>query len=112
MADAFKEMTVWPGAPNTPNHTYLLDSDRATAYIPEGAKKPVYFNQPLVIDKRGRKFTLLKKNPFKMTAPDPTLILVKGSKGLTYSIDPIAKTCSCPGFMFRGKCKHLSILDK
>ena len=35
---------------------------------------------------------------------------VKGSKGNQYTVtvdNDIAVSCTCPGYTFRGKCKHL-----
>jgi hypothetical protein len=102
---AYKEITVWND--NIPNHTYLLDGDKMVAYIKHGSRKPYYFKKPIQIDKRGRKFEELKKNPFK-TEIKTELIEVQGSKGNKYFVDPEAKTCTCPGFTFRGACKHIN----
>jgi hypothetical protein len=63
------------------------------------------------IDRRGRKFEKLVPNPFEITgapAADPTVVEVQGSKGQIYRVDLEAKTCTCPGFTFRGACKHLA----
>ena len=40
-------------------------------------------------------------------------IQVKGSKGKTYTVTKQGDTwkCSCPGFQFRGKCKHITNLQ-
>ena len=107
--EAVKETTVWEGAVQA-NHTYLLDGTKMVAYIPFGKGKPFYFKNPITIDKRGRKFEKLKKNPFKEVKQDPSLIEVKGSKGNSYWVDPEAKTCTCPGYTFRGACKHITDL--
>ena len=109
--DAVKEITEWSDG-SAVNHTYLLDGTKMVAYIPFGKGKPFYFKSPITIDKRGRKFEKLKKNPFKEVKQDPSLIEVKGSKGNSYWVDPDAKTCTCPGFTFRGACKHISELVK
>jgi uncharacterized Zn finger protein len=37
---------------------------------------------------------------------------VSGSKGNVYSIDTDDKTCTCPGYMHRGTCKHIMELVK
>ena len=107
--EAVLETTVWSDE-KAVNHIYLLDGAKMVAYIPFGKGKPFYFKNPIGIDKRGRKFEKLKKNPFKEVKQDPTLVEVKGSKGNSYWVDPEAKTCTCPGFTFRGTCKHISEL--
>jgi len=95
---------VWNG--NTPNHTYLLNGNKITAYIREGETEAVYFKTPLMFDKRNRKFITLSVNPFK-TVVKSDKILIEGSRGAVYELDKTHKTCSCPGFQFRRKCKHV-----
>lgn len=103
---ALRETTDW-GKASVPNHVYLLDGNNLVAYIKHGTKNPFYFKNPIKgFDKRGRKFVEVKPNPFKQKKVAAT-IEVKGSKGNVYYVDPEAKTCTCPGFTFRGICKHL-----
>ncbi len=103
---ALREITEW-SSPTMPNHTYLLDGNTLVAYIKQGEKTPYYFKNGIKgFDKRGRKFVEVKPNPFKQKKVSNT-ITVQGSKGQTYYVDPDAKTCTCPGFQFRGTCKHL-----
>ena len=104
--EAFKEVTDWGNA-SAPNHTYLLDGNNLVAYIKQGDTSPFYFKNPIKgFDKRGRKFVVVKSDVFKVKKESNT-IAVQGSKGQTYYVDPEAKTCTCPGFQFRGNCKHL-----
>ena len=91
-----------------PAHTYLLDGNNLVAYIKKNETEPFYFKSPIKgFDKRGRKFATITPNPFKVKKQS-NLITVKGSKGNEYTIDPEEKTCNCPGFTFRGTCKHLA----
>jgi hypothetical protein len=90
-----------------PAHIYLLDGNNLVSYIKSGETEPFYFKNPIKgFDKRGRKFEIVKPNPFK-AKKQSNLIEVQGSKGQVYSVDPEAKTCTCPGFQFRGDCKHI-----
>ena len=90
-----------------PAHTYLLDGNNLVAYIKKNETQPFYFKNPIKgFDKRGRKFATVTPNPFKVKAQS-NLITVKGSNGNEYTIDPEEKTCTCPGFTFRGACKHV-----
>lgn len=110
--EAVKEVTVWDGDAQ-PNHVYLLDGDKAVAYIKFGKGAPFYFKNGFRIDKRGRKFEKLKVNPFdkvEEVPADPAIIQVQGSKGQTYTVNTEEQTCSCPGFTFRGTCKHIKEL--
>jgi hypothetical protein len=102
---AYKETTVWNDVTNI-NHTYLLDGDKMVAYIKFGDTNPFYFKSPIRIDKRGRKFEALTVNPFD-TKVKSSIVEVQGSKGNVYYVDPDDKTCTCPGFSFRGSCKHI-----
>jgi hypothetical protein len=108
---AVKEITVWKDG-STANHTYLLDGDKLVAYIRKDTTEPFYFKQPIKGFSRSyRKFEELKTNPFKDAEKKTksTTIRVSGSKGSTYEVDTDAQTCTCPGFRFRGSCKHLEI---
>ena len=94
-----------------PAHIYLLDGNNLVSYIKSGDTEPFYFKNPIKgFDKRGRKFATVTPNPFKVKTQS-NLITVKGSNGKEYTIDPDAKTCTCPGFTFRGSCKHLGKHD-
>ena len=105
------ETTVWKGS-KAPNHTYLLDGSNLVAYIKFGEKSPFYFKNPIKgFDKRGRTFIKGDRNLFAKVKTTLT-IEVKGSKGNSYYIDPEAKTCTCPGFTYRGACKHITDLVK
>ena len=89
-------------------HVYLLDGNKLVSYIKSGDTEPFYFKNPIKgFDKRGRKFATVTPNPFKVKTQS-NLIKVKGSNGKEYTIDPEAKTCNCPGFTFRGACKHMA----
>lgn len=104
--EAYKEVTDW-GSASAPNHIYLLDGNNLVAYIKQGDASPFYFKKPIKgFDKRGRKFVVVKSDVFKVKKESNT-IAVQGSKGQTYYVDPEANTCTCPGFQFRGNCKHL-----
>lgn len=105
--EAVREVTVWEGVTRQPNHIYLLDGDKILAYIKWGEGKPEYLSGKIKIDRRGRKFVAADKTLFKKVKQESSLIEVKGSKGQVYSVDPEAKTCTCPGFTFRGDCKHI-----
>lgn len=102
---AVQEITKWD-LDFQPNFIYLLDGDKAYAYI-NGSGEQIYFKKPLKISKAYRKFKKLKVNPFDVEI-DSTLIEVKGSKGQIYYVDPEKRTCTCTGFSFRGKCKHIA----
>lgn len=108
--EALKETTAWKDG-STSNHTYLLDGNNLVAYIKMGDTAPFYFKNPIKgFSKSGRKFETLKKNPFKVV-DKPTekhIIKVQGSKGETYTVNTEEHTCSCPGYTYRGTCKHVT----
>jgi hypothetical protein len=115
MAEAYKETTVWEGS-TTINHTYLLEGDSMIAYMRSQTSVPFYFKKPIRIDKRGRKFERLDVNPFELVpqvviAQESTVKEIEGSKGAKYYVNLEDKTCTCPGYTYRGTCKHVKELD-
>ena len=112
--EAVRETTVWTGVEyQQPNHDYLLDGDRVVAYRPWGTAEIRVLKGKIKIDRRGRKFERLEPNPFEgfdTAAKEPMVLEVKGSKGNSYFVNLEEKTCTCPGFTFRGRCKHTEAL--
>jgi hypothetical protein len=107
MAEAFRETTQWKGS-TVKNGVYLLEGDKCLAFR-NFKSETTYFTKPITIDKRGRTFEKLGKIPFVVEQEVKTdLREVAGSKGAIYYVNDEEKTCTCPGFTFRGTCKHLT----
>lgn len=117
-----EELTQWD-SPNAPNHIYYVDDakTRMVAYIRSGTTELFRFKNPIQFSTKGRKFKVLTTTGepdsvyFGTPTPDLTknktsdTIEVKGSKGETYLVNKIGSkyACSCPGFQFRRKCRHI-----
>jgi len=101
------------------NGTYLLNDSKTKmfAFVPAGSKTVKTFKNPITIDTRGRQFKPVK-NTFKYTIPGEAIINprweVVGSKGDKYIVEQTEHglSCTCSGFKFRGKCKHLTQIKK
>ena len=105
------ETTVWDD-PGVPNHVYVFNDSmsKAIAYVRAGTKEVFKFKKPLSIDTRGRTFVPLDDEPEEQ---DAGTIAVQGSKGETYYLSNEGNgwLCTCPGFKFRGNCRHVAEVD-
>lgn len=110
--EAVRETTVWQGVTRQPNHIYLLDGDRVKAYIKFGEGPVEWLSGKIKIDRRGRKFEKADASLFDVKEQKADCIIeVPGSKGNSYFVNTENKTCTCPGFTFRGSCKHTKELE-
>lgn len=102
-----QETTKWKD--NTPNHTYVVSDDKGTlfGYYPFSNTKRVMLKNPMRFDMRGRTFKTIRREKEPVTGLKTWTL--KGSKGDTYIVteENGQLSCTCPGFQFRGKCKHL-----
>ena len=103
MIQVLQETTDWPykGVYHI-NSSNELVAYQATIYSPTKV-----FKKPLKnFSKTGRKFQLIKEYELEsLDQKDDNVITVKGSNGNTYTIKD--GNCSCPGYTFRGNCKHV-----
>ena len=111
---ALKEITEWNVDYKQPNHTYLIDGrNHIIAYKKWHKGKPIFSTGKFPLNKRYRKFVEVDVAQFKYIPPAThwdTVVntkIVIGSKGDKYLINLDEKTCTCAGFKFRGRCKHL-----
>ena len=114
MLQIMKETTVWNADYNIRNHTYLLDGDKIVAYAVFGGDEIRMSPSRIKIDKRGRKFVFSDHAGLKKLIPqqksEPGVRTFKiSSKDKTYFVTAKSNTfhCTCTGFSFRGKCKHV-----
>jgi hypothetical protein len=114
----YQEVTAdWSG--NIPNHIYLLNDsrDRMRGYIPVGSDKLILFKSSLPFDSRRRK---IKEVSNRWNWTDDTAVSadktwqVTGSRGDIYTVTETETglTCSCSGFRFRGRCRHIDSFGK
>lgn len=101
------ETTQWADA--TPNHVYVFTDSlkQAIAYVPAGTRTVKRFSRPMDIDRRGRTFVELTDDQ------PPQAQTVQGSRGETYYLTESDQgwSCSCPGYQYRGTCKHSQELE-
>jgi hypothetical protein len=89
-------------------HDYIVDGFKCVAYRKHGRKRWKTFSKPLMFSKTRRKFKTLREaipSSLKKIAVKPEGKKVVGSKGDVYYVND--GKCTCKGFMFRGKCKHI-----
>jgi hypothetical protein len=96
-----------------PAHTYLVEGTDLIAYIRVGTDQPFYFKRPIKgFSKSGRRFQPVEPSPFTVSVsalPNPAVQRVQGSKPNTwYEVNTQEGTCTCPGYTFRGSCKHIN----
>jgi hypothetical protein len=120
----YQEVTQWPGDTVKNGVYYLNDSKtHAVGFIASGETALKIFKAPIRIETRGRKFQLLDRvgepdsvyfgEPEKQ-APVAALIEVSGSNGKKYFITGQGNVyqCTCSGFQFRRKCKHVDNINQ
>jgi hypothetical protein len=100
MIDVLQEVTDW-GDENIPNNIYHVNgAGKLVAFENKFGTKT--FTRPLTFDKARRKFTKLRQ--YEEDLPSDAVV-VQGSNGKTYIVQD--GKCTCPGFTFRGTCKHV-----
>lgn len=109
-----KEITSdWTGVSRNPNHTYLMNDSMSKIYGYFMWNNPAdfkMFKKPLQFDTRYRKFKILQTG-YKLATDDSDAKswVIEGSKGHKYVVsqDDLGYNCSCVGFKYHGKCKHI-----
>jgi len=109
-----KEITEWEVDYRQPNHTYLIDDKMSKMYGYfkwHNTKDFIKFKNPLRLDTRYRKFKILRRYEEKTNAKRWE---INGSKGNVYYVEETdsGMTCTCVGYKFHGKCKHIDQVNR
>ena len=116
MSEILKETTVWD-CDFQANHTYLLDNKgKIIAHAVHGGDKLMISKSGNIkLDKRYRTFVrsnhsgLAKLIKTEKPAFGVRVFLVKSKeKQYTVELSNSAYSCTCTGYNFRGKCKHIT----
>jgi hypothetical protein len=113
---AFKEITAWDSDFAVPNHVYFLNDgrDKMYGYVQADTGIVKTMRTPYRFHVRGRKFQEVDNTwnfhaEEKQAQPAGRTWQVAGSKGNEYtvSLELDAWTCTCSGFKFRNRCRHV-----
>lgn len=118
MLEILKETTIWSDGSNV-NHTYLLDGSKIIAYAKFGGDDVQALKTQIRIDKRYRTFVKTKHSGLEKfikntpTKSNTRVFKVKSkTKEYFVELSDYNYTCTCTGFTFRGKCKHIDAVAK
>jgi hypothetical protein len=106
MIEILLETTDW-GKYKVNNGMYHVNgAGQLVAYQPNAESPLQVLKSPSKqFSKSRRKFK--KIGAYPEVHNDPKVLIVKGSKGNEYQIDTDNGTCTCPGYTYRGNCKHV-----
>jgi hypothetical protein len=115
MSEILQETTIWTGHYGACNHTYLLDNqNKIIAYIKQNDNKVNILKSQIKIDKRYRTFIKVRNIQLERLSgksiKDNTRVFNVQSNTKVYNVElnDLHYTCTCTGFNFRGKCKHIT----
>lgn len=105
MIEILQEVTDW-GKYKVNNGIYHINgAGKLIAYQPNKDSEVQVLNVPSnQFSKSRRKFVKIGERAEELASH---IVKVEGSNGAVYLIDTDKKTCTCPGFTFRGNCKHI-----
>jgi len=109
-----REVTEW-ATDIQPNHVYLVEGDKIAAYQPFGTGDVVHFAHRARLDRARRRFVEEPVDSvlWQADAEQPAhIVSVAGSRGATYEVNLEEHTCTCSGYQFRGRCKHITIAEE
>ena len=121
--EIIQEITVWDCEYKVPNNIYLLNKvGKLIAYIKEGEDIINQLKTPMAFDKARRKFIKIhhdglsqlikdeKQNTTKRIIPKNVQLFNVNSNDRDYTVEVTDNRyflCTCIGFGYRGKCKHV-----
>ena len=109
-----REVTEW-ATDIQPNHVYLVEGDKIVAYQPFGIGAVVHFEHRSRLDRARRRFVeeTLDAALWGVSAEKPAhIVTVPGSRGASYEVNLQEGSCTCSGYQFRGRCKHLALASE
>ena len=114
MLEILKETTIWADGSNS-NHTYLLDGNKIFAYAKFHGNDVEILRTKISIDKRYRTFVKTKHSGLEkliksQTEKSNTRVFKVKSNNKEYFVELSDDnfSCTCTGYTFRGKCKHIT----
>ena len=126
--EIIKEITVWDCEYNVPNNTYLLNNKgKLIAYIKDGDSIINQLKTPLEFSKSRRKFIKIqhdglsklikeeKQDNTKRIIPTNVQLFNVNSNDRDYTVEVTDNryfSCTCIGFGYRNKCKHVEAVKE
>ena len=88
-----------------PHIYYVNDADKLVWFqVGDYSRGLDKYRVPKKFFRTGRKFEKIGEIEEEIPA---NIVEVAGSKGSKYQVDVDEQTCTCPGYKFRGQCKHI-----
>lgn len=108
MIRIFRETTgTVDGFTYQPHLYYVNEKDRLVWFqVGDYSRGLDKFAKPLAFDTRYRKFEQVGTVP---EIQDCSIVEVTSENGNTYLVNTAKNTCTCRGYKFHGRCRHLQL---